>query len=68
VPGLAELRLELAIANRILAHEGVLDAFGHVTARHPDDPGRFIMSRSRSPELAEPSDFLEFTLDSQLLS
>lgn len=64
MPGLAELIHELAIANRILAHEGVLDAFGHVTVRHPDDPGRFIMARSRSPELVEPADFLEFTLDS----
>ena len=62
---LAELRYELAIANRILAHEGVLDAFGHVSVRHPDDPGRYIMSRSRSPELVEPADILEFTLDSE---
>ena len=26
---------ELALANRILANEGVLDAFGHVSVRHP---------------------------------
>ncbi len=56
---------ELALANRILAREGVLDAFGHVSARHPGDPGRYLLSRSRSPALIEPADVLEFTLDSE---
>ena len=55
---------ELALANRILAHEGVLDAFGHVSVRHPTDPGRYLLSRSRSPLLIEPDDILEYTLDS----
>lgn len=61
---LDDLRLELSRANRILAHEGVLDAFGHVSARHPDNPNRYFLSRSRAPELVEPADFLEFDLDS----
>jgi HCOMODA/2-hydroxy-3-carboxy-muconic semialdehyde decarboxylase len=61
----ADLRHELAVANRILAHEGVIDAFGHVSIRHPDDAGRYFLSRSRSPELVEPDDILEFDLDSQ---
>jgi ribulose-5-phosphate 4-epimerase/fuculose-1-phosphate aldolase len=56
---------ELALANRILAHEGVLDAFGHVSVRHPTDPGRYLLSRSRSPAVIGPDDILEFTLDSQ---
>jgi ribulose-5-phosphate 4-epimerase/fuculose-1-phosphate aldolase len=56
---------ELAIANRILAHEGVLDAFGHVSVRHPTDPNRYLLSRSRSPLLIEPDDILEYTLDSE---
>ena len=63
--GLDEARNKLALANRILAHEGVLDGFGHVSMRHPTDPGRYLLARSRSPELIEPSDILEFTLDSQ---
>src|SRR5580698_3681551 len=62
---LTDLIAELALANRILAHEGVLDAFGHVSMRHPTDPGRYLLSRSRSPLLIEPDDILEFTLDSQ---
>ncbi len=61
---LNETMAELALANRILAHEGVLDAFGHVSVRHPHDPGRYLLSRSRSPLLVEPDDILEFTLDS----
>jgi ribulose-5-phosphate 4-epimerase/fuculose-1-phosphate aldolase len=56
---------ELAIANRILGHENVLDAFGHVSVRHPEDPKRYLLARSRSPILVEPDDILEFTLDSE---
>jgi HCOMODA/2-hydroxy-3-carboxy-muconic semialdehyde decarboxylase len=62
---LDEARYELALANRIIAHEGVLDGFGHVSVRHPDRPDRYLLARSRSPELIEPSDLLEFTLDSE---
>jgi ribulose-5-phosphate 4-epimerase/fuculose-1-phosphate aldolase len=62
---LAEARAELALANRIVAHEGVIDAFGHVSMRHPDDPGRYLLSRSRAPELVSPDDFIEYDLDSR---
>ena len=54
---------KVALANRMLANEGVLDAFGHVNMRHPADPGRYLLSRSRSPALIEADDILEFTLD-----
>ena len=63
--GLTDLIAELALANRILAHEGVLDAFGHVSVRHPTDPGRYLLARSRAPLLIEPDDILEYTLDSE---
>ena len=62
---LNDLIAELALANRILANEGVLDAFGHVSMRHPTDPGRYFLSRARSPLLIQPEDILEFTLDSE---
>jgi len=62
---LNETRELLARANRMIANEGVLDAFGHVTMRHPTDPQRYLMSRSRAPELVQPDDIHEFTLDSQ---
>ncbi len=54
---------DLVIANRILAHEGVVDGFGHVSLRHPERPDRFFMSRSRSPELVTRDDIMEFDLD-----
>src|SRR5262245_9127828 len=55
----------LALANRIVAHEGVLDGFGHISLRHPTNPNHYLLSRSRSPELVEPADILEFTLSSE---
>jgi ribulose-5-phosphate 4-epimerase/fuculose-1-phosphate aldolase len=61
---LSDVRYQVALANRMLANEGVLDAFGHVSMRHPHDPGRYLLSRSRSPGLIEADDILEFTLDS----
>src|SRR5438876_383786 len=61
----AELRHELAVANRILANEGIIDAFGHISARNPTDPNRYFIARHRASELVEPSDILEMTLDSE---
>jgi len=54
---------EVVLANRILAHENVLDAFGHVSIRHPHRPDRFFISRARSPGLVQRADMLEFHLD-----
>ena len=54
---------DLVIANRILAHEGVVDAYGHVSLRDPSNPERYLLSRSRSPELVERADIMEFDLD-----
>jgi ribulose-5-phosphate 4-epimerase/fuculose-1-phosphate aldolase len=61
----AELLRELVIANRILANEGVVDAFGHVSIRHPDEPGHYLISRSLGPELVTEADLQRFTLDGQ---
>jgi ribulose-5-phosphate 4-epimerase/fuculose-1-phosphate aldolase len=54
---------ELVTANRILAREGVVDAFGHVSIRHPEHGDRFILSRARAPECIETGDLMEFTLE-----
>ena len=62
---LAETLHELIVATRILCNENVLDAFGHVSVRHPHDPQRYFISRHRAPELAEVSDLVELTLDSE---
>jgi len=60
---LATARHQLVMANRILANEGILDAFGHVTVRHPEHADRFLMAWARAPELIEDADLLELTLD-----
>ena len=59
---------ELVIANRILAREGVLDGFGHVSIRHPDNPDHYLMSCSRGPELVRLEDLIEFTLEGEPLN
>ena len=41
----------------------VVDAFGHVSIRHPEAPDRYLMSRARAPECIEVADLMEFTLD-----
>ena len=57
-----ELR-RLVAANHILAHESVVDAFGHVSVRDPQNPMRYVLARSRSPELIELADLMRFELD-----
>lgn len=54
---------DLAAASRILVDQGVFDAAGHVSMRHPDRADRFLMSRSLAPELVTAGDIMEFTLD-----
>jgi HCOMODA/2-hydroxy-3-carboxy-muconic semialdehyde decarboxylase len=55
---------DLVVANRILADQNVLDAFGHVSIRHPDRPDRYFLARSRGPNLVERADLIEFDLAS----
>ncbi|HUF79647.1 MAG TPA: class II aldolase/adducin family protein [Burkholderiales bacterium] len=56
---------DLVAANRILAMQGVLDGWGHVSVRHDRDPGRYLLSRSLAPELITARDILEFDLDNE---
>jgi HCOMODA/2-hydroxy-3-carboxy-muconic semialdehyde decarboxylase len=56
---------DLVIANRILAREDVVDAYGHISLRHPDKPNHFFISRSLAPELIERDDIVELGLDGQ---
>ncbi len=58
---------DLVIANRILANEDVVDAYGHVSIRHPDDPSRYFLARSLSPEQVTRKDIMEFDLDGRPL-
>jgi ribulose-5-phosphate 4-epimerase/fuculose-1-phosphate aldolase len=54
---------DIVFGSRILADLGVLDGFGHVSARHPANPNRFLMSRSLAPALVTADDIMEFDLD-----
>lgn len=54
---------DLVDANRILFHQGVVDAFGHVSVRHDGDAGRFLMSRSLAPGLVTADDIVELAVD-----
>ncbi|KPF70818.1 hypothetical protein IP69_08690 [Bosea sp. AAP35] len=66
--GLSDCVTEIALASRILAREGILDSFGHVSARHPDVGSRYLMPRVRAAELVTIEDVLEFDLDDELVS
>jgi len=60
----AALIADLAAASRILAAQGVVDGFGHVSMRHPSAPSRYFMARSIAPALVTPADIIEYDLDS----
>jgi len=62
-PSSSALLEDLVAAYRVLAQEGVLDGFGHVSMRHNQSLTRFIMSRSLAPELVTSGDLLEFDFD-----
>src|SRR6266550_520774 len=59
---------DLVDANRILYHLGVVDGFGHVSARHPGDPSRFLISRSMAPALVTAADLMAIHLDGRPVS
>lgn len=54
---------EVVAANHILADQGVVDGFGHVSVRDPSDPSKFYLARSMAPELVTTADVLEHDLD-----
>ena len=65
MPTPSEQLRELALANRIAANEGVVDTFGHVSMRHPDNPNRYFLSRSSAPDMVTPDGLIEYDLNSQ---
>ncbi len=56
---------DLVASSLILAQHGVLDAFGHVSMRHPADPSRYMLARNLAPELVTCADIVEYDLDSE---
>src|SRR2546421_12300482 len=60
----AEQIADLAAASRVLVAQGLVDAFGHVSMRHPQAPERYLMARAIAPALVTPDDIIEYDLDS----
>jgi ribulose-5-phosphate 4-epimerase/fuculose-1-phosphate aldolase len=57
------LLTDLVLANRILSAHGIVDAFGHVSARSDADPERFLLARDMAPAIVEAQDVMAFALD-----
>jgi len=64
---MASPRRNLVTANRIYAHHGILDAYGHCSIRDPENPEQFIMSRARAPELVTEDDLLVLNLNGEVV-
>jgi ribulose-5-phosphate 4-epimerase/fuculose-1-phosphate aldolase len=56
---------ELVLANRILANEGILDGYGHVSVRNPTNPNHYFLARAIAPALVAVADVIEYDLDSK---
>jgi ribulose-5-phosphate 4-epimerase/fuculose-1-phosphate aldolase len=54
---------DLVLANHILADQGILDGFGHVSVRSAKNPNHYFISRSRAPALVTADDIMEYDLD-----
>jgi HCOMODA/2-hydroxy-3-carboxy-muconic semialdehyde decarboxylase len=64
---LAKLKEDLVTANRVLAHHHVVDSFGHVSVRNPENPNHFFLSRARAPNCVEVNDITEFTFGGDIV-
>lgn len=58
---------DLVLANHILSNEGILEAFGHVSVRDPENPSQFLLSRSLSPQFVEQQDIMTFDFDGNVI-
>ena len=58
---------DLVAAYRVLAEYRVIDAYGHVSMRSPDNPQRYFIARSLAPEVVQVEDIMEYDLDSRPL-
>ena len=67
LPAADPARVEkLAMANRILFDQGVVDGFGHISVRHDKSPDHFLLSCNRAPGLVRPEDILSYGLNGDL--
>jgi ribulose-5-phosphate 4-epimerase/fuculose-1-phosphate aldolase len=59
---------DLVLANKILYKQNVVDAFGHISVRHPNDPKKYLMARHLPPGMVVPQDIVTFDLESNPLT
>jgi HCOMODA/2-hydroxy-3-carboxy-muconic semialdehyde decarboxylase len=62
---LQSLKRDLALAHRLLVDQGAMDAFGHVSVRHPDRPDRFFLPKSGAPSRVRPDDIIEYDMNAE---
>ncbi len=67
MPALSQIKDDLVTANRVLARHNVVDSFGHVSIRHPENPAHFLLSRARAPNCVEIGDIMEFTHEGEIV-
>src|SRR6476620_1454263 len=58
---------ELVIANHILANEAVLDGYGHVSVRSPQNRDHYFLARAGAPALVSAADIVEYDFDSNVI-
>jgi len=63
MPDLQTIIEDLVDANHILYRHGVVDGYGHISVRHPENPGRFLMAAAVAPGRVQASDIIELDLD-----
>jgi HCOMODA/2-hydroxy-3-carboxy-muconic semialdehyde decarboxylase len=61
------LKDDLVTANHILAEHHVVDSFGHVSVRNPENPKHYFLSRARAPHCVEIGDITEFTYEGAIV-
>lgn len=54
---------KVVVANRILAQQGIVDGFGHVSVRDPQAAEYFLLSRSLAPAQVTRGDIMRFDFD-----
>ena len=59
-----ELVEDLVDADHILYHQGIVDAFGHVSVRNDRDPTRFLLARNMAPAQVTAADIVEYEVTS----
>jgi ribulose-5-phosphate 4-epimerase/fuculose-1-phosphate aldolase len=63
-----ELLADIVLANKILYGLKAVDAFGHISVRHPKDPNYYLMARHLPPGMVTAKDIVLFDMDSTPLT